>query len=169
MYLIYFYSAINDEIIPKVTVDNTQNIKKTILNSIYDIIVFEEGKRRADEMIVFENNEKILFDGLDEGIYVSITDNRYNIFKKKNKSITRNGWFSTYNESICDNINLGYFSFLSIPNKNQLSIISQPILSTLVPIAPPPIMIKDNNSNKMKVVSFEDVICELKNKFNDRK
>jgi hypothetical protein len=173
MYLIYFYSAINDEIIPKVTVDNTEDIKKTILKTIYDIIVFEEGKRKAEQMIIFDDQEKILFEGLDDGIYVSITNNRYNIFKKKRKFVIKNGWFTTYKDAIYDNINLGYFSFLSIPGKTQESIISQPNLSNFIPIAPPPIVIKTikNNDNKKVITNtntFEDVIFELKNKFNMR-
>jgi hypothetical protein len=159
----------NDEIIPKLTVDNTQDIKKNILKTIYDIILFEEGQRKADQMIIFNDQEKILFEGLDDGIYVSITNNRYNIFKKKQKYITKNGWFSTYNEAIYDNINLGYFSFLSIPGKTQETIISQSsILPNLVPIAPPPIVIKTIKNNKNITNTFEDVIYELKNKFNMR-
>ena len=77
MYLIYFYSHISDEIIPKDVINDFSNIENNIIKIIKDIIIFEEGKKKADLLSIFKNDEKILFDGLDDGIYIQQKGNKY--------------------------------------------------------------------------------------------
>lgn len=162
MYLIYFYSNETDDIIPKMVIDNLEDVRRNIMKIIYDIIVFEEGKKKADEMIIFNNNEKILFDGLDNGIYIKVNNNRYNIFKKTSKYITQNGWFSSYNTTIYDNALLGYLSFLSIPDKDCINQQTTNI-ENKINIPRPSLIINKPIINK-STISYQDVIFELKNK-----
>jgi hypothetical protein len=115
MYLIYFYSYISDEIIPKIVVTSNHEITKTINSVIYDIIVFEEGKKKADMLYIFKDDEKVLFDGLDDGIYIQQMGNKYMLNKKIIKRTFYNGWFSKINQIEYDYIKIGYISFLKMP------------------------------------------------------
>jgi|688.fasta_scaffold75620_2 hypothetical protein len=160
MYLIYFYSHISDEIIPKDVINDFSNIENNIIKIIKDIIIFEEGKKKADLLSIFKNDEKILFDGLDDGIYIQQKGNKYYFNKKMTKTILNNSWFLSSQSTISDNIILGYVSYFEIPLiynkiecKNEINT-----------------MINKNLENKIKDVkmddvSFDGVISELKRKF----
>jgi hypothetical protein len=141
MYLIYFYSNITDELIPKNIIYNDDEIEKSILNIIRDIIIFEEGIKKADNITIFNEDEKILFDGLDEGIYIKKMNNKYYFHKKYNISSIERTWFSYYNKISSNHKTIGYLSFCKIP-----------IIST-----------KETfiiNTNNNKILEIKDVINE---------
>jgi hypothetical protein len=141
MYLIYFYSNITDELIPKNIIYNDDEIEKSILNIIRDIIIFEEGIKKADNITIFNEDEKILFDGLDEGIYIKKMNNKYYFHRKYNISSIERTWFSYYNKISSNHKTIGYLSFCKIP-----------IIST-----------KETfiiNTNNNKILEIKDVINE---------
>jgi hypothetical protein len=160
MYLIYFYSYISDEIIPKEFINDFSNIEDKIIKIIKDIIIFEEGKKKADLLSIFKNDEKILFDGLEDGIYIQQKGNKYIFNKKITKTVLNNGWFLSSQSSINDNIIIGYVSYLEVPFinnkiecKNQINQIIKK-------------NVEDNNKDvKIDDVNFDGVINELKKKF----
>jgi len=160
MYLIYFYSYISDEIISKEFINNFSNIEDKIIKIIKDIIIFEEGKKKADLLSIFKNDEKILFDGLDDGIYIQQKGNKYILNKKITKTVLNNGWFLSSQSMICDNIILGYVSYLEVPFINN-KIECKNEISTIINKS----VVNNNKDVKIDEVSFDGVINELKKKF----
>jgi hypothetical protein len=163
MYLIYFYSNISNEIIPKIVV-NENNIEKEIMNIIYDIIIFEEGKKKADSLSIFKQNENVLFDGLDDGLYILQKGNKYMLNKKITKTTIYNGWLSSSSTIINENMVMGYVSFLKLPEFSDCNkVIENNSKSN----------IKMSNNDYKKVETdvvkkyngMSDVITELKTKF----
>ena len=169
MYLIYFYSHISNEIIPKLVVMSTNEIDNTINKIIYDIIVFEEGKKKADMLYIFKEDEKVLFDGLDDGIYVKKSCNKYLLNKKMTKHTLYNGWFSSVNQVEYENSEIGYVSFLQIPILNKPDVLDIPKNDTSISNRG----IKDQqqiidnkvHTNMNSDDGFDSVISELKKKF----
>jgi hypothetical protein len=157
MYLIYFYSYISDEIIPKEFINNFSNIEDKIIKIIKDIIIFEEGKKKADLLSIFKNDEKILFDGLDDGIYIQQRGNKYILNKKITKTVLNNGWFLSSQSLINENIIIGYVSYLEVPFINNNIECKNQIIKKNVE--------NDNKDVKIDEVSFDGVINELKKKF----
>jgi hypothetical protein len=157
MYLIYFYSYISDEIISKEFINNFSNIEDKIIKIIKDIIIFEEGKKKADLLSIFKNDEKILFDGLDDGIYIQQRGNKYILNKKITKTVLNNGWFLSSQSLINENIIIGYVSYLEVPFINNNIECKNQIIKKNVE--------NDNKDVKIDEVSFDGVINELKKKF----
>ena len=149
MYLIYFYSNITDELIPKNIIYNEDEIEKSILNIIREIIIFEEGIKKADNISIFNEDEKILFDGLDEGIYIKIINNKYYFHKKYNISSIERTWFSYYNKISSNHKTIGYLSFCKIP-----------IISTKETFIINTNNNNNNNNNNYKIPEIKDVINE---------
>lgn len=161
MYLIYFYSNITEDVIPKKTVSSINEIHETIMKDIYDMVVFEEGKRKADSLSIFKEHERILYEGLDDGLYIKQVDNKYKLYKKASRTIIRKGWISTYPEKNSDNLYIGFFSYVDVPN--------QPLPTNIIKIP-----IKAINKEVKQIVNnpkseggFEGVLNELKNKFKN--
>jgi len=159
MYLIYFYSNVSDEIIPKIVVNDYSTIEDTIIKIIKEIIIFEEGKKRSDLLSIFKNDEKILFDGLDDGIYIQQKGNKYIFNKKITKAVLNNGWFSSSHSLISENNILGYVSYLEIPCiENKIK------MKNIEPLKVNKSVESDNKIENMNS-GFDGVINELKKKF----
>jgi hypothetical protein len=166
MYLIYFYSNITGDVIPKKTVSDINHINETIKKDIYHMVVFEEGKRKADTLSIFTENEKILFNGLDDGLYVKQEGNKYNLYKKISDTVIKSGWISTYSEKMFDNIFIGFFSYLEVPNTQVPNTIqSNNIIK--IPIKSINTEVKQIIKKEVSLGGFEGVLNELKNKFKN--
>ena len=111
-------------------------------------------------LIFFKENEKILFDGLDDGLYIKQIGNKYNLYKKASKTVIRKGWLGTYPEKNSDNLFIGFFSYLDIPNSVSNNIIKIPIKSINSEVKQ---IIKKEDS----LGGFDGVLNELKNKFKN--
>jgi hypothetical protein len=160
MYLIYFYSHISDKIIAKDYIDDFSNIRENIIKVIKDIIIFEEGRKKADLLYIFKEDEKILLDSLDDGLYIREIGEKFIFNKKITKAIIDNGWFGNYNRINSENILVGYVSYLEIPNNNKrvLTIDNQ-----IVNNINSNIIVNDKINNMEKHgFGFEGVLDELK-------
>jgi|688.fasta_scaffold746207_2 hypothetical protein len=170
MYLIYFYSNITGDVIPKKTISDINHINETIKKDIYDMVVFEEGKRKADTLSIFTEKEKILFNGLDDGLYVKQEGNKYNLYKKISDTVIKSGWLTHYTERNFENKFIGFFSYLEIPNTEVTNTeVTNTIQSNIIkiPIKSIPKEVKQIVKNEVKLGGFEGVLNELKNKFKN--
>jgi hypothetical protein len=139
------------------------------------MVVFEEGKKKADSLSIFTEKERILFNGLDDGLYVKQEGKKYILYKIISDTVIKSGWLTQYTQRNFENKFIGFFSYLEIPNTELTNTevpnteVPNTIQSNIIkiPIKAIPKEVKQIIKKEVSLGGFDGVLNELKNKFKN--